>query len=162
VLAEYATGMMDAPTERMVQAALEEYPDLRAQAQALGIVRNKLSRAAYNSHVDARAMKAVHTLKPKPRRLLRLWLGSTAAVVAIAAVLLLVLLPLGESYDGDDQAGMEYDQHSEMSYEIYTVLAEEINEAKLFALAGEDNLENLVFLTEQDLNFLLDESHDAK
>lgn len=161
LMADLATGMLDAETERQVRIAIEEYPDLAADVAKMSIVRSTVSRAAYNGVIDARAARAVQGLRRPKQRRYKLWIGATAAVAAATAMYVIVMVPKHTNTDSVEKVDTQVVVEADVVDEINDLLSAEVDDAKIDALVGTSDVEHLVFLTSNDVKYLLDEDNDS-
>ncbi len=161
LVADLATGMLDADTERQVRAAIESYPDLAADVAKMSIVRSAFSRSAYNGVIDARAARAVRGLRRPKQRRYKLWIGATAAVAAAAAMYVIVIVPRHTDTDSAEKVDTQVVVQADVVDEINDLLSAEVDDAKIDALVGTSDVEHLVFLTSNDVKYLLDEDNDS-
>lgn len=159
-LADYVTGMLDTKTEQIVREALVAFPDIEQEAAEMMIVREYLSRGIYNAEIDARAQRVASSISTaNPRR--NVWLGATLVATAVAAVYLMFVFPYSpEQFDRENEQH-NVDEQVNVVTDVDSFLLTEPDNLHLDLLLNARIDNQMVFLTSDDIQYLLDNDNDS-
>jgi anti-sigma-K factor RskA len=159
-LADFVTGMLDAKTEQIVREALVAFPDLEQEAAEMMIVREYLSRGVYNAEIDARAQRVSSSIGTANHRR-NVWFGATLVATAVAAVYLLFVFPYSpEQFDRENEQH-NVDEQANFVSDVDSFLLTEPDNLHLDLLLNAKVDNHMVFLTTDDLQYLLDNDNDS-